>query len=163
MKRLGIISGVFLAVIIVLYARLRSKLKKVQFGLKPEKIKVTQWNLQSVRILLPIWIYNPSNADVILKNLDLGVYIDKLFLASIESGEKYMLKGGIASEYPVEITVPYTNLLNVLKERGVMLDDPAWTTKVNIAIAGKVGMETGLLSLNNIRVDVEDNVQNWTT
>lgn len=159
-KLILILAGIS-ALAVAGYLSVRSWMKKLKFGIKPTEMSLSHIGWDAVEIILPIWIYNPTPLNIIVTGMNIKVYIQGTYLATLTSNNKYMIKSKIASEYPVLISLPTSDLLKVLSEHGTAIDDPNWKSKVKLAVQGSVSLESGVVVLNNLKLDFDDTLQGW--
>ena len=159
-KLILILAGIS-ALAVASYLSIRSWMAKMKFGIKPASISLSHIGWDSVEIILPVWVYNPTPFNVIVTGMNIKVYIQGSYLATLTSNNHYMIKSKIASEYPVLISLPTSTLLKVLSEHGTAIDDPNWKSKVTLAVQGTVSLESGVVALNNLKLDFDDTLKGW--
>ena len=159
-KIILILAGIS-ALAVVGYVSVRSWMKKIKFGIKPGSISLSHIGWDSVEIILPVWVYNPTPLNIIVTGMNIKVYIQGTYLATLTSNNQYMIKSKVASEYPILILLPTSTLLKVLSEHGTAIDDPDWKSKVRLAAQGTVSIESGVVALNNLKLDLDDTLKGW--
>jgi LEA14-like dessication related protein len=143
------------------YFAVKSWIDKIDFGVKSSEIKLLALNFQQIQLRVPMWVYNPTPFNIIIKKFDINVYIDDVFIAKMVSDNNYMIKTHVASEYPIIVVASTPQVLDILKERGTIIDEPNWMEKVNIRIDGTVSIESGVVNVNRLKVNFDDKLKNW--
>jgi LEA14-like dessication related protein len=159
-KIIIIISVVF-GFLALSYIAVRSWINRIKFGLKVKNLKINKIGWQNINITLPLWMYNPSPFDIVIKNVNLNVYIDGTYLATLSTTQGYMIKSKVASEHPIAINIPTNQLLDILKDKGAMIEDPNWMEKVSISLDGSIGLEAGLINIPKWKIHFDDTLQSW--
>jgi len=150
------------AISIAGYFSFKKWLSRLKYGIKPAELKVKHIGFDFVEILLPVWVFNPLPISVIITKMSLNVSINNTFLGTVYSDNKYMIKSNLASEYPVLIKLPTSDLLKVLSEHGTAIDDPNWKSKVRLGVDGSVSAESGLMKVSNIKIKIDNTLNNLT-
>jgi LEA14-like dessication related protein len=143
------------------YVIVRGWLNKLDYGIDVAKIKILHIGFDNVQMKLPVWIYNPSPFNIIIKSFHLNLYINGQYLAKVNSDNTYMIKGKASSQYPLIINIPSASLISILKDYGAVIDEPNWQKRVNISVDGTISLESGIVTANKIKLKFDDTLKNW--
>jgi LEA14-like dessication related protein len=160
-NKLVYIIGGIIALVLAGWVAVRSWMNRIQYGIDAAGIKITHLGFDSVQLKLPVWIYNPTPFDVVIKGFNVEIYIDDIYAATLNTDANYMLKSKVASQYPLLVNLPTAPLIQILKEKGAVIDQPNWQEKVRISVVGSVGMESGIVNINRMSVNFDDSLKNW--
>jgi LEA14-like dessication related protein len=157
-KTLTFIAGAVVLIFVLGYLRMRYILGKVEYGIakgvKPEKL-----SFREVVVYLPIWIYNPTGSSIVLSNLDLNIFMDKVYVSSITSNQSYRLNPDQKTTYPMTISIKPADIIELLRQKGQVIDDPDWLSKIEVTVMGSVDMDLGWIALKKIPVKFSDNLR----
>jgi len=152
--------GIAVASLIGFYVKAKSYVKEVKYGINIG-VKILKIGLKDVQILLPIWIYNPSPINIIVSNLDLRIYLDGYYVSTIKSPSSYQLTSEQKSTYPMTISIKTADVLNLLADKGEIINDPEWLSKVFIKVEGTVTLDLGIVRLNKKKIFIEDSLKKY--
>lgn len=143
------------------YSVVKGWIKRLKYGFDSSKLKIVHLGFDNVKIQMGIWIYNPSSFDIIVKNFRLNIYINDQYVATTFADTNYMIKSKVISEFPLILNLPTNDVLVVLKDNGYILDEENWKSKVKITLDGTVGAESGVVSVNDVKVNFDSQLNDW--
>jgi LEA14-like dessication related protein len=155
------IIGFVIVALVAVIVQAKIWIKKVRYGVAPG-FKLLRIGVQEIRVLFPIYIYNPTPFKVIASDLNLNIYFDDFFLATVQTPGNYALNPKSNSTYPLEFSVGTGNLLNYLSVRGYQINDPDWMEKVIVTVDGTISADIGIIKLNNQRIHFTDSLKKLT-
>jgi LEA14-like dessication related protein len=153
------IIGVLILSVVIGYIKAKKWISEIRYGLA-NGVRITQFTVQNVSILLPIWFYNPSPFSLVVSDLDLRIYLNNEFVSTIKSPSNYRLNSKVNSTYPITINVKYRDIINLLAKHGAVIDDPDWLKKVNVRVVGDVKLDVGLFSMRR-KINIEDSLKSY--
>jgi LEA14-like dessication related protein len=157
---LFIILGVLVATVISLYFKVKTWGKNVTYGIA-DGVKLNNISVKGISVFLPIWIYNPTPMNIVISNLDLKVYFNGYYVSNIQSRSNYQLLNKRNSTYPLLINVDPASTLKLLAEQGQIINEKDWLDQINVRVEGSVKMDFGLISINNLKINLEDSLKTY--
>jgi len=156
-----IVIGLVVAFIVWVVVKSKKWAKEVKYGVA-DGYQLLKIGVSEVKVLLPVYIYNPTPFNAIVSDLDLQIYFDGYFLANVRTPGNYAIKPKSYSTYPLTFSVSTGHLLKYLGERGHVINDPNWLSKVKVSIVGTVSADVGVLRLRNQEVQLNQSLKDYT-
>ena len=153
----GFLGALVLAAII-LAIRAKTWINQVKYGVatgvKPLKI-----GFNIIKVYMPIYFYNPTPFTIVASNLDVKILFDSHYVSRIKSPSNYKLISKQNSTYPLTVNVDPKEVINLLAERGEIINDPDWLKKVKVTVIGTVTLDVGLFKLNKFPIEFTDSLK----
>jgi LEA14-like dessication related protein len=160
-KGLLIVLGLVVAFIVWMLVKSKQWANEVKYGVA-DGWKLLKIGVTEVTVLIPIYIYNPTPFNAIVSDLDLQIYFDGFYLATVRTPGNYALKPKQNSTYPLTFTVSNGQMLKYLGERGYVINDPNWMKNVKVTVVGTVSADVGILKLSKKRVELNQTLKDYT-
>lgn len=161
MKKGWIIGiGIVVALIVGLIVKAKQWFKELKYGIAPG-FQLLQVGVREVRVLVPVYIYNPTPFNAIISDMNLRIYFDEYYISTVQVKGNYALRPKEYSTYPLEFKVSTGQVLKYLAERGEVINDPKWTKKVRVSVDGTVTADIGIIKLYNQRVQFNDSLKSY--
>jgi LEA14-like dessication related protein len=154
------ILAVVVATAVGIYLKVRSWAKQIDYGVA-DGVQLEQLSYEGIKVLLPIWIYNPAPFDVVFSNLNLRIYFNDYYVSTIHSKKNYKIASKQNSTYPIMVTLDPKATLHLLAEQGQIIDEKNWLEKVTVRVEGSVDMDFGLLRINNYDIELVDSLKSY--
>lgn len=161
MRKFILISAVVL-VLFAMYMRnqLRRAVDDLDYGIAPG-LKVTNFSFGDSTLILPMWINNPTNFSILLSNMEIDVFVNKIYAGKAQLNRGYVVEKQARSIIPFEVKLDNVNAMQILLTVNQFLDSKNWRDKVNISFRGRFRAESGLLYFNNVPVSADGSYKFW--
>lgn len=161
MKRVLIIA-VTVLVLFAFYMRnqLRRAVDELDYGVAPG-LKVTNFSFGESKLILPVWINNPTNFNMLFSNMEIDVFVNKIYAGKATLTKGYEVLKQERSIIPFEVQIDNVNAMQILLTVNQFLDSKNWRDKVNISFRGRFRAESGLLYFNNVPISADGSYKYW--
>ena len=154
------IIGIFIVGFIALFVKAKQWVKEIKYGVA-SGVKLQKISPTSIQVYLPVYFYNPTPLSFILSNLDLKVYFNGYYVSSITAPANYKIVKKKYSTYPLTLDVEPEFLLKLLQDNGSVINDPDWTSKVNVKVIGSAKIDLGLIKINDFPINFEEPLKSY--
>ena len=153
----GIIGAVVLF-IVVSAIKVSQWSKKIQYGVA-NGVKLIGLSGKNVKVLIPLWIFNPTPFSMVISKLDLDIYFNGYYVSKIQSKSNYKIQSKANSTYPLEINVRPMDIIKLLADQGTIIDQGNWLERVEVKVKGKATIDLGLFTLRNFNIELKDSLK----
>lgn len=158
------IIALFLGVSILIGFFVRNKIQKaikeLDYGVAPG-IKVSDFNFDSSTLILPIWVYNPTNLKMIISNLELDCFINKLFVGKVKLDRSFAITPNGKSIVPLQIELKNTQAFQIIIDNQKYIQAGTWRDKIELSLRGSLRAESGIVYISRIPVSIDGNYKFW--
>lgn len=140
--------------------RIKQSVKELDYGIAPG-IKFTSFDFSTSKIILPIWVYNPTNLSIIISRLNLNIFINKDFAGTVKVERSYQIKAMDKSIIPLEVELNNVQAMQVLISNQQAIKNNTWRDKIDLTVSGTAKAEAGMIYIDTVPVSISGNYKFW--
>jgi hypothetical protein len=156
----ALILGATLILAMFVRNRIRNAVSRLDYGIAPG-LKITNFTFGEATLVLPIWVYNPANLNIILSRMNLNIFINKTFAGTVRIDKSYRISAQNKSIIPLTVTLQNTQVMQILIQNQNALLDGSWREKIDITVTGTTRAEAGVIYVDTLPFSLSGNYKWW--
>lgn len=161
MKRIAMVLAVVIIVgIFIFRSQVRKATEELDYGVAPG-FKISSFNFGESKMIVPFWVNNPTNLNLMISGMSLDVFVNNLFAGRVKVTKAYELKKLSRSIIPFEVTLDNVAAMEILININQYFASDNWRDKIKISIRGNARLESGFIYLSNVPISADGSYKYW--